>query len=103
MEKRGNVELMILFVVLIVAIVGLVFVVSKKPHASGMDTLPIQDNPGAYQFSMLDCQQNCFGGNAAVPFGPGRQALGGSDLRACLAQCAQAIGPNVIPPISAYH
>lgn len=103
MEKRGNVELMVLFVVLIVAIIGLVFVFVKKPNASGMDTVPIEDQPGTYKLTMLECQQTCFGGNAAVPFGPARQPLGGSDLRACLAQCAEQYGADVVPPISAYH
>ena len=103
MQKRGSVELMILFVVLIVAILGLVFVFVKKPNASGMDTVPFEDQPGNYELTMLDCQSACFGGNAAIPFGPARQPLGGAALRQCLADCSNQYSVNAIPAISDYH
>ncbi len=69
MSKRGNTELYIFVAFAAVAGIGLVYTM-------------LAGNPVGMWGASLDCQPQCF------------NALGGSELRQCLADCSQGISPE---------
>lgn len=70
MSKRANVELYIFLAFAVVAGVGLTYTM-------------LNDKPTGLWGASLDCQPQCF------------NALGGSELRQCLGNCAQGIPPEM--------
>ncbi len=69
MSKRGNVELYIFLAFAVVAGIGLTYTM-------------LADKPTGLWGASLDCQPQCF------------NALGGNELRQCLANCGQEIPPE---------
>jgi hypothetical protein len=98
MRKRGNVELWIFLVFVVIALGGAIFVLQPQNPATGMSYqigkeggasyVPVVSGPGNLQYITLQCQAQCSGTAIETPRTQNPQErLGGAGLQQCLAWC----------------
>ena len=80
MSKRGATELYMFLAFAVIAAVGLTYTI-------------LADKPTGMWGEGIDCQSQCFGTEPGRPR-IGQEALGGSQLRQCLADCQAGIPPE---------